>query len=170
VKSAIVMDDEVMKAGLLMEAAQTQQKLADGSLRRLKTVSQDLLGGLREEVRQAVQQEFQGLSEEARLVAHALHTARRAAEVRILLWSILTVAVCSVIPMGLAYYMLPSQGEITRLRSRHDELSSRIALLQSHGGGIDLRRCGADSRLCVRVDRSAPAYGPRAEYLIVKGY
>jgi hypothetical protein len=35
---------------------------------------------------------------------------------------------------------------------------------------LDVRTCGASARLCVRVDRNAPAYGPGADYLVVKGY
>jgi hypothetical protein len=35
---------------------------------------------------------------------------------------------------------------------------------------MELRRCGDAQRLCVRVDRSAPAYGAGADFFIVKGY
>ena len=45
-----------------------------------------------------------------------------------------------------------------------------IARLTQQGGHVELRRCGAARRLCVRVDRGAPMYGEAADYLVVKGY
>jgi hypothetical protein len=56
------------------------------------------------------------------------------------------------------------------LRTKHDELASKIALLEERGGRVDLRRCGDGARLCIRVDRQAPVYGEKSDYLIVRGY
>ncbi|MGH8327807.1 MAG: hypothetical protein ACRET2_13715, partial [Steroidobacteraceae bacterium] len=67
------------------------------------------------------------------------------------------------------WWMLPSRSEVAALRARRDALAANIARLQQRGGSVDLRRCGARARLCVRVDRDAPAYGADADYLIVKG-
>jgi hypothetical protein len=66
--------------------------------------------------------------------------------------------------------MLPSQGEVAALRAQRDALAANISSLEQRGGTLDIRRCGARARLCVRVDRNAPAYGPGADYLVVKGY
>jgi hypothetical protein len=35
---------------------------------------------------------------------------------------------------------------------------------------MELRRCGAAGRLCVRVDRKAGTFGEGGEFLVVKGY
>jgi hypothetical protein len=95
---------------------------------------------------------------------------RRAANLRVLLWTVAIAAICSGVAMGEAWWLLPSQRELAALRARRDALAANIARLDQRGGSIDLRRCGTRGRLCVRVDRSAPAYGPGADYLIVKGY
>jgi hypothetical protein len=87
-----------------------------------------------------------------------------------LVWSIGMTTLCSVIPLSLACWIIPSRSEISALRARHDELATKIANLEQRGGRIDLRRCGDGARLCVRVDRKAPTYGEQSDYLIVRGY
>jgi hypothetical protein len=66
--------------------------------------------------------------------------------------------------------VLPSDSEISALRTRRDTLAASVATLEKQGGRIDWRRCGENSRLCVRVDRKSPAYGEKAEYYVVAGY
>jgi hypothetical protein len=70
----------------------------------------------------------------------------------------------------LAWWLLPSPNEITALRATRDDLASAVARLEQRGARVDLRRCGGTNRLCVRVDRKAPAYGEAGDYLVVKGY
>ncbi len=153
-----------------MEAAHANQKLAEGSLRKLKVQAQDLAQLVRDEVRAVLVQELHSLAEESRRAADALHAVRGAASTRVVLWSLGITTGCSLVPLGLAYWLVPTQAEIHALRAQHDELTARIALLQERGGRAELRRCGAGARLCVRVDRTAPAYGEQADYLIVRGY
>lgn len=159
-----------MKLGLLMEAAQAQQRLGQESLERLAAHTRDLDGIVRDEVRRTVAEELGSLAGESQRVAQSLKRLRRAANLRVLLWTVAMAAVCSAVAVGEAWWVLPSRSEIAALRARRDSLAANVAGLARRGGSIDLRRCGVRSRLCVRVDRSAPAYGPGADYLIVKGY
>jgi hypothetical protein len=164
------MDDTTMQLGLLMEAAQAQQKAAESSLRKLKAVTSELAGIVREEVRRVVMEELHTLAADSNRASDAFHAARRAANVRTLTWSIGITALCSLVPLALACWLLPSHAEIAALRAKRDELTTRIANLEQRGGRIDLRRCGDGARLCVRVDRKAPIYGEQSDYLIVRGY
>ena len=164
------MDDTTMKLGLLMEAAQANQKAAESSLKKLKAAANDLAAVVREEVHRVVMEEFHSLAADGKRASDALHAAQRAANVRALVWSVGMTLLCSAIPLGLACWVIPSRAEIAALRARHDELVTRIANLQERGGRIDLRRCGDGARLCVRVDRKAPMYGEQSDYLIVRGY
>ena len=164
------MEDQTMKLGLLMEAAQANQKLADASMRKLKAFSQELLDAMRDEVHRLLLQELQSLAGDSRRASEALRDVRRVANIRVGVWSLGLTLLCSAIPLGLTYWMIPSQAEITTLRARYNGLRSNVAALEERGGRIDLRRCGEGERLCVRIDRSAPAYGEKADYLVVKGY
>jgi len=167
-------NDETIKCGLLMEAAQTQQALVDAALEKLKTHTQDLDAVVREEIRRTLVDELQVLSAESRNATQALRALRRAADLRVALWSAGIAALCCAISTGLivaaARWLLPSRTEIAALRSQHERLVSDIARLEERGGHIDLRRCGDAGRFCVRVDRKAPAFGEGADYFIVAGY
>jgi hypothetical protein len=149
------MDDTTMKLGLLMEAAQANQKAA--------TV-------VREEVHRVVREELHSLAADTKRASDALHAVRRAANVRALAWSVGMTILCSAIPLALACWIIPSRAQIAALRARRDALITQIANLEERGGRIDLRRCGDGARLCVRVDRKAPIYGEQSDYLIVRGY
>jgi hypothetical protein len=165
-----LMGDESMKLGLLMEAAQAQQRLGQESLERLAAHARDLDVIVRDEIRRTLVEELGSVAGESRRAAQSLQRMQRAANVRVLLWTVSIAAVCSGVAMGEAWWLLPSRGEIAALRARRDTLAANVARLQERGGSIDLRRCGARNRLCVRVDRHARAYGAGADYLIVKGY
>ena len=164
------LSDEAMKLGLLMEAAEAQQRLGRESLERLATHTRDLDVIVRDEIRRTLAEELGSVASESRCVALSLQRLRRAANVQVLLWTVSIATVCSAVAIGEAWWMLPSQREIAALRAQHDALAADIARLQAHGGSIDLRRCGAGARLCVRVDRDAPAYGAGGDFRIVKGY
>ncbi len=164
------MDDTTMKLGLLMEAAQAHQKAAESSLKKLKATANDLAGIVRDEVRHVVIEEFQSLTTDSKRASDALHEVQRAANVRALVWSVGITTLCSAIPLLLTCWIIPSRAEISALRAKHDELATKIASLEERGGRIDLRRCGAGARLCVRVDRKAPTYGDQSDYLVVRGY
>jgi hypothetical protein len=163
-------EDQTMKLGLLMEAAHAQQTLAASSLEMLKAHVRDLDDIVREEIRRTLVEELEVLGNDSRRAAESLRSLRRAANLRVALWSIGVTTLCSAIPLGEAWWILPSPAEIAALRATRDELASTVAALERHGGRIDLRRCGSGNRLCVRVDRKAPPYGEAADYLVVHGY
>ncbi|HEV7136587.1 MAG TPA: hypothetical protein VGN43_08125 [Steroidobacteraceae bacterium] len=167
--TASAMSDEAMRLGLLMEAAQAQQRLGQESLERLAAHTRELDVIVRDEVRRTLAEELGSVAAESRRAVESLQRMRRAANVRVLLWTVSIAAVCSAVAMGEMWWLLPSQSEVAALRARRDALAANIARLQQRGGSVELRSCGAHARLCVRVDRNAPAYGADADYLIVKG-
>lgn len=164
------MSDEVMRLGLLMEAAQAQQRLGHESLERLAAHCRDLDVIVRDEIRRTVAEALGNVASESRRATESLQRMRRAANVRTLLWTVSIAMICSGVAMGEAWWMLPSQSEIAALRARRDALASNIARLERSGGMLDIQTCGRRARLCVRVDRNAPAYGPGADYRVVSGY
>ena len=164
------MDDTTMKLGLLMEAAQTHQKSAEVTLRKLKSTAADLATLLRNEVRSVLAEELQSLASDSKRAATALREVQRAANIRALVWSLSITTLCSAIPIGLACWLIPSRHEIAALRAKHDELATKIASLEERGGRMDLRRCGNNTHQNVRVDRKAPTYGEQSDYLVIRGY
>jgi hypothetical protein len=161
--------DDTMKLGLLMEAAHAQQALAASALERLTAHASGLDDIVREEIRRTLVEELQSLGDESKRAAEALRRLGRSANTRVVLWSVGLTLLCAV-PMCGEWWLLPSQGELAALRSKRDDLAASVAGLEQRGGRIDLRRCGGTDRLCVRVDRKAPAYGEAADYFVVKGY
>lgn len=168
--SDTALSNEAMKLGLLMEAAQAQQRLSQESLERLAVHTRDLDGMVRDEVRRTVAEALGSVAAESRRATESLQRVRRAANLRTLLWTVSVAMICSGVATGEAWWMLPSQSQIAALRARRDSLAANIARLEERGGEIDVRACGARARLCIRVDRRAPAYGPGADFLVVKGY
>lgn len=164
------MDETTMKFGLLMESAQAHQKMAETHLEKLRAHTQNLDGVVREEIRRTLIEELEELTAESRRAALALKGMKRAAHLRGIVWSVSTVLLSAATPIGLACWLLPSSSRIEALRARRDELQASIARLEQNGGRIDWRHCGERARLCVRIDRTTPAYGDKADYFIVKGY
>jgi hypothetical protein len=163
-------DDATVKLGLLMEAAQTQQQLAAAALARLDEHTRGLDAVVRDTVSGTMVQEMQGLADDSRRTAQALRELRRAAAGRVALLSAGLAALSAAIPLAFTWWLLPSRGEVTALRATQAELAANVARLTAQGGRVQLRHCGASRRLCVRVERAAPAYGESADFLVVKGY
>jgi uncharacterized protein involved in exopolysaccharide biosynthesis len=159
-----------MKFGLLMESAQTHQRLAETHLQKLREHTQDLDGVVRDEIRRTLIEELAQLTAESRRAAQALSTMKRAANMRGLLWTAAIAMLSTAIPGALVHWLLPSAAEVDALRARRDQLQANVQRLEQRGGRIDWRRCGEEARLCVRVDRAAPTYGDKADYYVVKGY
>jgi len=84
--------------------------------------------------------------------------------------NIAIVLICTVIPAAVARVALPSETAVTALRAQRDSLARDVARLEQRGGRVDWRVCGDAARLCVRVDRKAPAYGDKGDFYIVQGY
>ena len=159
-----------MSFGLLMEAAQAHQRLAESHLEKLHAHTQDLDAVVRAEIRRTLIEEMQMLNAESKRTIDALKRIRPAATLRGALWTIATALICTGVPSAIMWWTLPSATEIAALRARHDALSVNLENLERHGGRIVWRHCGETSRLCVRVDRNAPAYGEKADYFVVAGY
>jgi hypothetical protein len=164
------MEDETLKLGLLMEAAQSQQALAATTLERLREHTAGLDAIVREEIRATLLEEMRALAEDSRRAAEALRGLRRAANLRLIAWSAVVLSLASLVPFALAWWMLPTRIEIQALGAKRDELTANIARLARQGGNLELRHCGSTQRLCVRVERTAPAYGQAGDFLVVKGY
>jgi hypothetical protein len=163
-------DETTMKFGLLMESAQAHQRMAESHLEKLRAHTQDLDGVVREEIRRTLVEELDELTAESRRAAQALKGMKRAAHLRGLVFSVATVFLSAAIPSGLAFWLLPSSSQLEALRTRREELRASVARLEQSGARVDWRHCGEQARLCVRVDRSAPSYGDKADYFVVKGY
>jgi hypothetical protein len=164
------MDEATVKFGLLMESAQAHQKLAETHLDKLRAHTQDLDGVVRDEIRRTLIDELQMLTAESRRAAEVLRRIRHSTGLRVAVSSLVVALLCAGIPVAIARWLLPSDSDIAGLRARRDELTASIVALERRGGRMELRRCGETARLCVRVDRSAPIYGEKADYYIVKGY
>jgi len=156
--------------GLLMEAAQAQQRLADSSLKKLKVHASELAVIVTEEVRRALARELQTLSSDSLAASDALRGLRRGVGWRLGLLTLILSTLSTILALAVAWWILPSRAELAVLRARHDEYAASVAALERAGGRVDLRRCGDQQRLCVRVDRRAPAYGESGEFLVVHGY
>jgi hypothetical protein len=168
------MDDATIKFGLLMETAQTHQHLAEVAVERLRAHLHGLDAVVRDEIRRTLIDELHALTSETKGAAQAIRALKRAANLRLALWGIGIVTVwCAVSTAGVvaaASWLLPSSAQSTALRARHDALVLGISRLEEQGGRIDLRRCGEPGRLCIRVDRKAPVFGPNSDYVVVAGY
>ena len=163
-------DESMTKIGLLMETALTYQNLAEDALGRLKAHTQGLDAIVREEVRRTFIEELHTLGEESQRATQAMQAVRRAANGHMVLWSIVVTVLCAGTASAISLWSLPSKAEIATLRAQHDQFAATVAQLEQRGGRIDLRRCANGTRLCVRIDREAPAFGEHREYMVVQGY
>jgi hypothetical protein len=100
----------------------------------------------------------------------ALRRLQRVANLRLLAWSAAILTLAAIVPLGIAWYLLPTQASVAALKATRDQLTSNIDRLSQQGARMELRHCGGAQRLCVRVDRSAPTYGAGGDFFIVKGY
>ena len=162
-------DETTMKFGLLMESAQAHQKLAETHLERLRAHTQDLDGvcARRFAVRSSRSSRGQRRKQSGGTGAARRETRRRHARTLIERRGRGTF---DRGPFAFARWILPSPAQIDALRARRDQLAANVSRLEQQGGRIEWRRCGESARLCVHVDRTAPAYGDKGDYFVVKGY
>src|SRR5271170_67855 len=73
------LDDATMQVGLLMESAQTHQRLAETQLEKLRMHTQDLDGVVRDEIRRTLVQELSMLTTETARATRELEKIRRGA-------------------------------------------------------------------------------------------
>ena len=160
--------DLALRAGLLMEAAEAQQRLGEECLERLQAHLRDLDAVVRDEIHHTLSEALAGLIEETMQAAQALRRMKHAADLRVLSWTVAVTLVSAALGAGTTWRLLPSTAEIAALRARRAALIADISRLEQYGAGVQLRRCGAHGRLCVRVDRKGPAYGADGDFLLVK--
>ena len=164
------MDDSAMKLGLLLESAHAHQTLAETALEKLKAHVGELGSIAREEIRATLIEELHALGDDSRQATETLRRLRHVADLRVALWTVGMAALACAVPLAAAWWLLPSKSEIAALSARRDALEASVARLKGEGGQIELRRCGAAQRLCVRVDRGVGSYGEAGEFLVAKGY
>ena len=160
--------NETLRVGLLLETVQAQQRLAAEALEGLREHTQALEALVRAEVGRSAAESFDGLSAETTEAAAALRRLRRAADGRLLAWSAAATVLSAAMTLGAMHMLLPSRRQIDALRARRARFAADIRRLREYGGSVELRRCGSAGKLCVRVDRTGPAYGPHGEFLLVK--
>jgi hypothetical protein len=161
---------DTAKFGLLLDTAQSQQELVATELERLQTHTRGLDEIVRAQIRRTLLEELSGLGAEGERAVSALRAVERVARQRFVAATLLMAAIWALGVVLTVRCLVPSAAQISALRAERDRESAALALVGQQGGRIDVRRCGSDSRWCVRVDRRAPAYGESADYLIVKGY
>ncbi len=164
------MEDITVRIGLLMEAVESQRALAGAALEQLQGHVAGLDAVVRDQIRATLAEELQALAAEGERTVLSLRSAARAANLRLSVWTGALSTLAVAIPLGLCQWLLPTRAEVAVLRSTREELAANVLRLGQQGGRVQLRRCGPTQRLCVRIDRSAPAYGESADYLIIKGY
>jgi hypothetical protein len=163
------MDQDSVKLGLLMETAQTHQKLAEAAIEKLSQHTQSLEAAVRDQIQRALVDALETVHAEVQGATEVLQKIKRAANARVAMWTFGLTVISVAIALVVAWLALPTPVEIARLRTERDELASNIAVLNQRGARADLRRCGA-GRVCVRVDLSAPRYGQSSDYVVIKGY
>lgn len=161
------MDETTLGLGLLMEAAQAHQALAESSLNALQGQVRGLDVMLRDQVQQVLSEGLWAVTQECSRATRSLQSLRRVVGARAMLWAVATAGLCAALLLVAAQWLLPSPEEMIRLRAHRDELAAAITELQRRGAGIDWRRCGETHRLCVRIDTGTPAFGPLGDFRIV---
>jgi hypothetical protein len=163
-------DEETLKVGLLMESAQAHQALVTENLQCLQAHVRELDAVVRDEIRRTLLEELQAVSTESQAAVQALHRAGRYAYGHLLAVGLAVILLAAAIPAGFFAWIVPSPAEITALRSQRADLEAAILHLRQQGAQIEWRRCGDELRLCIRIDRRAPAFGEQADYRIARGY
>jgi hypothetical protein len=163
------MDQDSVKLGLLIEAAQAHQKLAEAAIEKLNEQTQGLEVVVRDQIQHALAGGLKSLHTETKGAVEALQRLKRAANARTVFWTLGITAAAAAFGLFMAWWVLPTPAEIAALRTERDELISKIAVLNRRGARADMRRCGT-VHVCVRVDLKAPRYGESSDYLVVAGY
>jgi hypothetical protein len=164
------MDEQTMKLGLLVETAETHQELVGAMLAKLQQHTEGLDAAVREEIRQTLLDELRGVHSETQRAVQALRRIQRAANLRVVLWSVGITAMSAGASVAVAWWWLPSPTEIQGLRQQRDELRAGVERLSKYGARADLQHCGDEHRLCVRVDLKAGSFGQHEDYFVVDGY
>ena len=181
------MDPEVLKAGLLMEAAEAQQKAAQDAVNRFDTVARALVpliersiergltrhvdAAVREAVSRMAAEELKQVQEEAKRAAFSLQRLRDQAQQGVTWntgWLAALVAVLTAFTVVCFLFLLdwlPGRTMPSRQVSApaaHAGLRGDPAVLaemERRGLAVDVSFCGDKRRVCVRVDPKAGLQG-----------
>src|SRR6185312_13393734 len=93
--SGMSMDSGSMKLGLLMETAQSHQKLAEAAIGKLNEHTRALEAVVRDEVRQVLFEELTTVRAETHGAIRSLQALRRAANARTALWTLAVGAIAA---------------------------------------------------------------------------
>jgi hypothetical protein len=110
------MDQDSVKLGLLMESAQTHQKLAETAIEKLSEHTQSLEAAVRDQVQRALVDALKTVHTEAQRAVEALQRLKREANARVTLWTLGLTATSAAIALFVAWWVLPTPDEIARLR------------------------------------------------------
>jgi hypothetical protein len=163
-KSEVTADSAPIELDRILETVHAQQSQLRDLLASLETRSRDLDASLGDAVQRALMQPS-GLR-----AAERLAQVQRTSTVRFARWSFGVVSGCALVPAFLSWMLMPSRTQLLQARQSYDRLSAGVAQLAREGGRIELRNCGAASRLCVRIDRKSPFYGESGDFMVLKGY
>ena len=163
------MDQDCVKLGLLIEAAQTHQKLAAAAIEKLNKQTQELEAVVRDQIQHVLADGLHSLHVETDGAVEALQRVKRVTNARTALWTLGVIAAAVAIALFVAWWVLPTPTEIAALRNEREDLARSIAMLNQRGARADVRQCGT-GHLCVRVDLKAARYGDGSDYLVIKGY
>ncbi|HEY2684334.1 MAG TPA: hypothetical protein VGI93_12535 [Steroidobacteraceae bacterium] len=162
--------DDTMTIGLLLESAQTQQRLAEQSLESLRVHTQSLDVVARDEFRRVLTEELQPLDAEIARLARSAARAARNYSLRTVIFGLATTTLCALVPVGVARWVLPSTEQVAELKAQREVLTQQLQVLKAQGARMELRRCGTAARLCVRIDENAPRFGEHADFHVPAGY
>ena len=175
------MDEGIIKTGLLLEAAQNQQKVAEASFEKLnalgkvlREIPREITPELKASIEGAVREELSGARQEVQLLTRALRDARTRLGQTLMYFGGGVVVIAVLAVAALFLWVMPPPGEIIRLRAERAALAASAADLAARGARIQLRNCanpGEKARLCARIDPTAGPYGTTTEqYRILAGY
>jgi hypothetical protein len=165
------MDSQTMKAGLLMEAADANQKLATAAITRLEAATRTLEPAVRDAVAKAALEEFRHMHDEAKRTAVAFKQLRSGLTWKIGLVAFLMSAASAGVLLatiyfagGLNSYSGPPAAP-TGLRGD----PAALAEFGRRGQLIEVALCGEQRRVCVRVEPKAGAFGARKDQMVAAG-
>ena len=161
--------DPSLRLAALLEAIELQRETSTQALEQLMRHTQGLDAIVREEIAETLRGELAGLQAEVLAAQAALRALARAVTARHMLGSVLVGTLAAAVPLLLAATLLPGEGELRRLRAEQSSLQERLRELHQEGAAVQLRRCGSERRLCVRIEPSARPFGSDGDFRIVKG-
>ena len=175
------MDDATVTAGVLLEAAQNQQKIAEASFAKLDALAkivgelpQGALPELKASIEGAIRKELAEARQEIQRLTESLRKAHAHLGQTLLYYGGAVVLIAVVAVAVMLLWALPAPGEMVRLRDEKAQLQASIADLAKRGGRIQLRPCvrtDAKSRLCARVDPAGGTFNEHGEtYMVLAGY